>query len=437
MKRWTRLALFAAVAAAAACAPRERTIVVLSTNDMHANIQHFPRLAAAVEACRDTVPDALLVDAGDRWTGNAYVDKTAVPGKPVIELMNRLRYDVATLGNHEFDHGQAFLGRMIDSMDFEVVCANVLSDTCTFPQLPAATIVERGGVKIGFVGAVTNYEGPGHPAGNAASFAGLEFPDPLAEAIRRAEELRGRVDVLVLVSHMGDDRDEELLGRTRLFDLVIGGHTHVLRDTVVNGTLLTQTGKDLRYVGVTEIRLRGGKVQSADFRLVPLDGYGPDAGFAAEVERYYASPELNRPVGAFAATMDKQGLANWMAAAVADEADAALLIAQEHLVRQLANVEEFDVAVEASKPAESAVVLGCGLEVYIVLAGHVDFAAERARLVKERDGVAKDAAKFEKKLSNPGFLAKAASEIVEKDRAKLADLTDKLARLDAQIAELG
>lgn len=63
-------------------------------------------------------------------------------------------------------------------------------------------------------------------------------------------------------------------------------------------------------------------MQSADFRLVPLDGYGPDAGFAAEVERYYASPELNRPVGAFAATMDKQGLANWMAAAVADEADA-------------------------------------------------------------------------------------------------------------------
>ena len=122
---------------------------------------------------------------------------------------------------------------------------------------------------------------------------------------------------------------------------------------------------------------------------------------------------------------------------VADEADAALLLGQEHLVRQLANVEEFDVAVEASKPAESAVVLGSGLEVYIVLAGHVDFAAERARLVKEREGVAKDAAKFEKKLSNPGFLAKAAPEIVEKDRAKLADLTDKLVRLDAQIAELG
>ena len=122
---------------------------------------------------------------------------------------------------------------------------------------------------------------------------------------------------------------------------------------------------------------------------------------------------------------------------MAAEADAALLLAQAHLIGQLANVEELEVAVETSKPAESAVVLGSGLEVYIVLAGHVDFDAERARLVRERDGLAKDVAKFEKKLSNPGFLAKAAPEIVEKDKAKLADLADKLTRVEAQLAELG
>ena len=93
-----------------------------------------------------------LSDAGDRWTGNAYVDRAATPGMPMIALMNRLGYDVATLGNHEFDHGQAFLGRMIDSMDFEVVCANVVSDTCTFPPLPPYTVLEEGGFRIGFVG---------------------------------------------------------------------------------------------------------------------------------------------------------------------------------------------------------------------------------------------------------------------------------------------
>lgn len=322
MKKMFRTLLIVVAAVAAACAPRERTLVVLSTNDMHAKIQNFPRLAAAVEACRDTAQLVLLVDAGDRWTGNAYVDKTPAPGMPMIALMNRLGYDVGTLGNHEFDHGQAFLGRMIDSMDFEVVCANVVSDTCTFPQLPPYVVIEEGGIRIGFIGVVTNYEGPGHPAGNAASFKGLEFPDPQQMAMKYAAELRPKVDVLVLVSHMGDDRDAELLGRETLFDVVIGGHTHVEIDSLINGTLLTQTGKYLNNVGVTEIKLRGKKVESVGYRLVPLAGYAPDPLYQAEVDRYYADPVLNKPVGEFAGTADKWGVANWMAEAVADEADA-------------------------------------------------------------------------------------------------------------------
>lgn len=151
-----------------------------------------------MENCRDTAQLVVLVDAGDRWTGNAYVDMAATPGMPMIALMNRLGYDVATLGNHEFDHGQAFLGRMIDSMAFEVVCANVTSDTCTFPQLPPYVVLDKDGIRIGFVGVVTNYEGPGHPAGNASSFEGLEFPDPQAMAMKYAAELRPKVDLLVL-----------------------------------------------------------------------------------------------------------------------------------------------------------------------------------------------------------------------------------------------
>lgn len=322
MKKMFRTLLIVVAAVAVACAPRERTLVVLSTNDMHAKIQNFPRLAAAVEACRDTAQLVLLVDAGDRWTGNAYVDKTPAPGMPMIALMNRLGYDVGTLGNHEFDHGQAFLGRMIDSMDFEVVCANVVSDTCTFPQLPPYVVIEEGGIRIGFIGVVTNYEGPGHPAGNAASFKGLEFPDPQQMAMKYAAELRPKVDVLVLVSHMGDDRDAELLGKETRFDVVIGGHTHVEVDSLINGTLLTQTGKYLNNVGVTEIKLRGKKVESVGYRLVPLAGYAPDPLYQAEVDRYYADPVLNKPVGEFAGTADKWGVANWMAEAVADEADA-------------------------------------------------------------------------------------------------------------------
>lgn len=313
--------MMALAVAAVACAPRERTLVLLSTNDMHAKIQRFPHLAAAVAACRDTVT-TLLLDAGDRWTGNAYVDLAQTPGMPVIALMNRLGYDAATLGNHEFDHGQAFLGRMLDSMSFEVVCANVVSDTCTFPQLPPSVVIERDGIRIGIVGAVTNYEGPGHPAGNASCFEGLSFPDPQAKASECAAALRPDVDVLVLLSHMGDDRDAELLARETRFDVILGGHTHEEVDTLVNGTLLTQTGKDLQCVGVTTIRLRGRKIVGIDYRLVPLGGYAPDPEYQAEVDRCYADERLNRPVGSFASAADKAGLANWMASAAAAEAGA-------------------------------------------------------------------------------------------------------------------
>ena len=92
---------------------------------------------------------------------------------------------------------------------------------------------------------------------------------------------------------------------------------------------------------------------------------------------------------------------------------------------------------DAQKPAESACVVAHGCEVYCVLTGLIDFEAERARLIKERATLQKDEAKFAKKLSNPGFLAKAAPEIVEKDTAKLAELRDKLARVEEQLAELG
>ncbi|WP_165046089.1 valine--tRNA ligase [Adlercreutzia sp. ZJ138] len=120
----------------------------------------------------------------------------------------------------------------------------------------------------------------------------------------------------------------------------------------------------------------------------------------------------------------------------AEGADTALLEAQRDLICGMGNTASLVIGADVSKPAESSVSLAPGLEVYIVLSGLVDFAAERARLGKERDKLAKDVAKFQKKLGNPGFLAKAAPEIIEKDKAKLADLTDKLARLDAQLAEI-
>ena len=102
---------------------RKSEFVILSTNDMHASLDNMSRLATAVKECRDTV-FTIVVDAGDRWTGNAYVD-LAEGRLPIIRLMNAVGYDVATLGNHDFDAGQKVLDEAIDKAEFDVVCANM------------------------------------------------------------------------------------------------------------------------------------------------------------------------------------------------------------------------------------------------------------------------------------------------------------------------
>lgn len=119
-------------------------------------------------------------------------------------------------------------------------------------------------------------------------------------------------------------------------------------------------------------------------------------------------------------------------------ADKAQLVeAQSRLISSLAKTASLSVAPDAAKPAESAAGLVSDVEVYTVLAGLVDFEAEKQRIGKEMGKLEADAAKLEKKLSNPGFLSKAAPEVVEKDRAKLEEAKSQIERLAQQLSELG
>ena len=135
--------------------------------------------------------------------------------------------------------------------------------------------------------------------------------------------------------------------------------------------------------------------------------------------RYQISPRTALPV----------------AVKVSDGVDAALLQELEGQITQLAAASRLEVGTDTAKPEHSAVTVAAGLEIYILLEGQVDLEAERARLSKERDKIAADLAKLERKLSNEGFLAKAAPEIIEKDRLKAADLREALKKLESQLGD--
>lgn len=120
----------------------------------------------------------------------------------------------------------------------------------------------------------------------------------------------------------------------------------------------------------------------------------------------------------------------------AENAHMTLLAREAEFIKSLAHMSDLLVDIDIAKPAQSVAVVASGLTMYVPLEGLVDFEAERAKLSNQREKLMRDLTKFDKKLSNPGFLAKAAPEIIESDRAKAEKLRNEVDALTEQIEEL-
>jgi valyl-tRNA synthetase len=120
----------------------------------------------------------------------------------------------------------------------------------------------------------------------------------------------------------------------------------------------------------------------------------------------------------------------------ADGSDAMLVEAEAHYLRELAGAGTVVVAPDLVRPRHASVEVVLGMEIYVPLEGLVDFDAERARVSKDLVNATEELARLTKKLGNEGFLAKAAQEIVEKDRARAAAIGVDVAKLTAHLAEL-
>ena len=120
----------------------------------------------------------------------------------------------------------------------------------------------------------------------------------------------------------------------------------------------------------------------------------------------------------------------------ADAESAEIINNQAALINKLANYETLEVSPDAQKPQGAAVVVTNKLEIYFDISEHVDLDAEKKRLEKKIAETKKDMDKLEKKLNNPGFLAKAAQEIIDKDKAHFAELKDIYEKASAQLEGL-
>ena len=140
----------------------------------------------------------MLLDAGDFFQGTPYFN--IFKGVPEIELMNRMGYDFATLGNHEFDNGFQALTERLQRANFQILCANYRFKYKPLVALvkPYA-IVERNGAKIGIFGLSPDL----HGLATSTITDGIAFLDPVKIAKEMVEILqKENCDIIICLSHL-------------------------------------------------------------------------------------------------------------------------------------------------------------------------------------------------------------------------------------------
>lgn len=243
MNRIFLAALFSAVSLLAGA----QDLVILHTNDTHSHIDPVRsgrnaglggviERAVFVDSVRNAVGRSrvLLVDAGDFSQGTSYF--TLLKGDVETDCMNAMKYDVACLGNHEFDNGLEELARRVRRMNFPVVCANYEFRDPELDRLVRPyCILRRGGFKIGVIGLLTDLTKviDRHIADKIA------YLDPVETANRYAAFLKEKkhCDIVICLTHLGYEgdffTDPELVSGVRNVDMVIGGHSHTFLENAV------------------------------------------------------------------------------------------------------------------------------------------------------------------------------------------------------------
>ncbi len=237
--------------------PGAFTLNVLHINDMHSRIESISRFDST---CSDTDEaegkcfggvgrlatklwerrnqlkgegaNVITLDAGDQFMGSLFY--TTYKGKAEVEFMNMIGFDVMALGNHEFDDGPDVLAEFVDLAEFPVISGNtVIADSEPLAEkVQEWAVLEVGGEKIGILSVLTP-----DTAVIASPGPNITFDDEieyLQGAVAQLREEEG-VDKVILLSHVGFVRDQQIAAEVEGIAAIIGGHSHTLLSNAVDG----------------------------------------------------------------------------------------------------------------------------------------------------------------------------------------------------------
>ena len=251
---------------------RDLKITILHTNDVHSQIDPFPsnhnlypnkggfaKRASLFQELITINPNTLIFDAGDIFQGTPYFN--FFQGELELNLMKKMGYNAATIGNHEFDAGLKTFKKNILNNDFQFISTNY---DFTNTELEGLTdkykIYNKGGIKIGVFGLGIELKGLVNPL----LYRETRYYDPvdIAKDISSKLKFEKGCDLVICISHLGHQyqngkiSDTELAKLTSNIDLIIGGHTHtllkeplILNNYLGEEVIINQVGSSGIFVG--------------------------------------------------------------------------------------------------------------------------------------------------------------------------------------------
>ncbi len=223
-------------------------LTILHTNDVHSYIDPFPvdhprnanmggvsRRAAIIENIRQENPNLLLLDAGDIFQGTPYFNYYG--GELELKLMSMMKYDLGTMGNHDFDNGIEGFYSQMHHATFDFVTSNYdFNNTVLQGKTKQYKIFNKNGIKVGVFGLGIELAG----LVDRKNYKETKYLNPIeiAQDLSRVLKYEQKCDLVICLSHLGykykDEQDKisdvKLATLTKDIDLIIGGHTHTFLD---------------------------------------------------------------------------------------------------------------------------------------------------------------------------------------------------------------
>ncbi|CAG7631301.1 bifunctional metallophosphatase/5'-nucleotidase [Paenibacillus allorhizosphaerae] len=263
---------------------------ILHTNDIHSRFEHMAAIAAIIKRLRTEAGEdcTLTLDIGDHMD-RVRPETEGTMGHANVAVLNATGYDAVTIGNNEgLTLTAEALADAYREAAFAIVLAN-MPQSASGNHAPWAKpwhIVEKAGVRFGLIGVTACFP-------EFYSLLGWDVQEPMEVLRRLVPELRSRVDVIVVLSHLGLRYDERLAAEVPGIDIVLGGHTHHLLEQPIRigGAAVCAAGKFGQYVGMVDLewdaRLR--TLRKVEATVIPVPEMPRDERVAMLIEQASAA----------------------------------------------------------------------------------------------------------------------------------------------------